>query len=327
VSRAPVQRQLRLVEVGLRDGLQAVPRVLDTSTKVQIVERLISAGVREIEVASFAHPAVLPQLADAADVLAAVPRTDGVVYRALVPNLRGAQRAADTAVDVVVALVSCDEKVSRINQGRSVEDVLRELPHIGAVARESGKEFVVGIAMAFFAPCAGLTSAEVRETVADRCVEAGARGVYFADTVGMADPVQITSALRETRARHADLEIGLHLHARNGFALANAYAALQTGVDWLESAFCGLGGDMWFPGTPDVLGNLATEDLLALTSAINVETGIDSGAYEAVSLAAAQATGAPRRDHVGRGGSRGQLAAMSWNEIMSRFEGVTTVSG
>ncbi|WP_018637862.1 beta/alpha barrel domain-containing protein [Parafrankia elaeagni] len=319
-----LQGSVTLVEVGLRDGLQSVEQTIPTEVKVDLVHRLVEAGVREIEVASFAHPKVLPQLADAEAVLAAVPRVDGVRYRALVPNLKGALRAAGCGLDHLVALTCCDEDVSRLNQGRGVEEVLAELPAIGAAARREGAALVVGIAMAFFAPCVGPTDPATRMEIIGRAVDAGATGVYFGDTVGMSNPVQVAEALAAARQRFPGLELGLHLHARNGFALANALAALQTGVDWLESAFCGIGGDLWFPGEPDVLGNLPTEDLLAFTDAIGVSTGVDAERYTRVSELAREATGRDPLDHLTRGGSARDMVDTTWKEIMGGFDGVTT---
>ncbi|MBC9734761.1 hydroxymethylglutaryl-CoA lyase [Nocardioides marmotae] len=315
---------VRVVEVGLRDGLQSVTQPLPTEAKVELVSAMVDSGITEIEAVSFAHPAVLPQLADAAEVLAAAPRTPGVRLRGLVPNLRGAQRAAACDLDVWVALVSCDEDVSRINQGRSRDEVVAELRDIGDLARECGVDLVVGLAMSFFAPCAGETDARTRRRLTDAAVEAGARGVYFADTVGMAHPGQIRAALLAARTDHPQLELGLHLHTRNGFALANVLSGLMTGVDWLEAAFCGLGGDLWFPGAPEVLGNLATEDLLAFTAALGVETGVDLGRYQRVSELAACKTGREPLDHVSRGGSKEELAAARWSDLMAGFDGITT---
>lgn len=324
---AKPQPSVRVVEVGLRDGLQSVERDVPTEAKVELVHLMVEAGVRDIEVASFAHPRVLPQLADAEAVLAAVPRGGGVRYRALVPNLRGAHRAAQCDLDVVVALVCCDEQVSRLNQGRSVAEVLAELPAIGELARDGGGELVVGIAMSYFTPCVGVTDPALRLEMVQRAVDAGATGVYFADTVGMANPVQVAESLESVSGRFPGLEIGLHLHARNGFALANVLAALQVGVDWLESAFCGIGGDLWFPGEPDVLGNLPTEDLLAFTAAIGVATTVDAQLYTRVSELARQVTGREPLDHYTRGGSAAGMVDTSWPEILRTFDGVTTTRG
>lgn len=319
-----LQGSVRIVEVGLRDGLQSVPDIVPTAAKVELVEALAESGVCEIEVASFAHPTVLPQMADAAELLAKVPRPPGVRFRALVPNLRGAQRAAECELDTWVALVSCDDAVSRINQGRPQSEVLAELEVIGELAREAGVELVVGLAMSFFAPCSGDTAPEVRRRLVAAAVDAGATGLYFADTVGMAYPRQIQQALTEGHQAHPDLQFGLHLHTRNGFALANALVALMCNVDWLESAFCGIGGDLWFPGSPDVLGNVATEDLIAFADALDVRTGIKSTAYRRVSALAARATNREPLDHMTRGGSRDELAAANWDDILVNFEGATT---
>ena len=145
-------KQIRVVEVGLRDGLQAVyDPVLSTETKIEAVRLLIDAGVGEIEAVSFAHPAVLPQLADAAEVMAGVPRTAGVRYRGLVPNLKGARRAVETGLNEIAVVVSADEGVSLRNQNRTTDQMLVELAEIGPLVRDSGADLVVGIACAFFA--------------------------------------------------------------------------------------------------------------------------------------------------------------------------------
>ncbi|KPM54160.1 pyruvate carboxyltransferase [Frankia sp. CcI49] len=324
MSSLALQPGVRVVEVGLRDGLQSVERIVPTEAKIELVEHMIDAGVRDIEVASFAHPRVLPQLADAEAVLAAVPRQPGVRYRALVPNLRGAHRAGQCELDYLVALTCCDEEVSRLNQGSGVAQVLADLPAIGEIARAAGAALIVGIAMAYFTPCVGATDPAIRLELVRRAVDAGAVGVYFGDTVGMANPVQIVDSLETTRAAFPTLEIGLHLHARNGFALANVLAALGVGVDWLESAFCGIGGDLWFPGEPDVLGNLPTEDLLAFTGALGVTTGIDEEAYARVSELARLTTGRESLDHRSRGGSAGEMTNARWSDILRTFKGVTT---
>lgn len=326
MSPLALQPSVNVVEVGLRDGLQSVRRTVPTAAKVELVHRMIDAGVRDIEVASFAHPRVLPQLADAEAVLAAVPRHSGVRYRALVPNLKGAQRASRCDVDIIVALVCCDEQVSLLNQGATVGEVLADLPAIGEIARRDGGGLVVGIAMSYFTPCVGVTDPAIRLETVQRAVDAGATGVYFADTVGMANPAQVVESLESARNRFPDLEIGLHLHARNGFALANVLAALQVGVDWLEAAFCGIGGDLWFPGEPDVLGNLPTEDLLAFTAALGVATTVDAQRYTRVSELAREATGREPLDHFTRGGSADGMVNTTWSEIMRNFDGATTTS-
>jgi hydroxymethylglutaryl-CoA lyase len=316
--------RLRVVEVGMRDGLQAVPEPLPTEAKVGVISGLIEAGVREIEAVSFAHPAVLPQLADAEAVMQSVPRPDGVRYRGLVPNLRGARRASACGLDEVVALTCCDERVSQINQGRGVEEVLRELPEIAEVTAAAGADLVVGIAMAFFATGSGLTDPSVPLAIAARAVDAGATGVYFADTAGMADPVQVSSLIGRARELFGETALGVHLHTRNGLAMANTYAAIQAGIDWVESAFCGLGGDLWFPGDPAVLGNTPTEDVVALTDAIGIETGIDLKRYLRLVADTAALVGRDPISYVTRGGTREELAGVDWDDVMAAGTQQTT---
>lgn len=303
---------VRLVEVGLRDGLQAVETVLPTDAKVELVHLLLEAGVTEIEAVSFAHPRVLPQLADAGEVMAAVPRRDGVTYRGLVPNLRGAQRAADCGLDEMVVVVSADETVSVKNQRRTTEEVLAELPDIARVADAAGSRLVVAVACAFFAPARGPVPATERDRVVDRAVDVGASAVYLAATSGEETPREIGEGVVATRRRHPDLEVGVHLHNRNGFAPANALVAMQAGASWLEASFAGLGGDLWFPGDPTVLGNAPMEDLIHLCDGLGVRTGVDLTAYLAVVRRAEELTGIPSTSFVTRGGTRGDLARAAW---------------
>ena len=318
---------VRVVEVGLRDGLQSVTEPVSTMVKLELVKLMIASGVTELEIASFAHPKVLPQLADAEELLALVPRPDGVRYRGLVPNLRGAERAADCGLHELVCLVSCDEQVSVINQGRGTDEVLAEIPKIAAIAEDNGARLIAGVAMAFFSPCVGKTDPDHRAALVDRVVESGAQGIYLADTVGMANPRQVFDAVAETRSRYPDLPIGLHLHTRNGFSMANVLAGLMAGVDWFESAFGGLGGDLWFPGDPSVLGNLATEDLVAFADSLGVSTGVDGEKFTPVTNLVELATGRPPLDHISRGGSAASMAALRWEDILKDFSGKTTTRG
>jgi hydroxymethylglutaryl-CoA lyase len=308
----PLPAQVRLVEVGLRDGLQAVSRVLPTEGKLELVHLLLEAGLREIEAVSFAHPRVLPQLADAAAVMAGVPRRAGVTYRGLVPNLRGAQRATDCGLDELVVVVSADDTVSVKNQRRTTAEVLAELPDIARVAEASGCRLIVAVACAFFAPARGPVPAAERDLVVDTAVDVGAPAVYLAATSGQETPVEVAEGVVATRRRHPQLQVGVHLHNRNGFAPANALAAMQAGASWLEASFGGLGGDMWFPGDPTVLGNAPMEDLVHLCEGLGVQTGVDLAAYLKVVRRAEELTGIPSTSFVTRGGTRDDLARATW---------------
>jgi hydroxymethylglutaryl-CoA lyase len=303
---------MRIVEVGLRDGLQSVEAVVPTGAKVEIVHALIEAGVRDIEAVSFAHPKVIPQLADAEAVMSQVPRIDGVTYRGLVPNLRGAERAAGCGLDEMLLVVAADEETSLRNQRRTVDQMMGEIAEVSTVAHSAGAEFLVAVACAFFAPARGPVPAEECDRVVDAAVEAGAEGVYLAGTSGMEHPLDFARGIARTRERHPDLAVGVHLHNRNGFAMANALAAMGAGAQWLECSFAGLGGDPWFPGDVSVLGNAPTEDVLHLCESVGVETGIDLAAYLGVVARVETLTGRSSTSYVTRGGTRTQLADAQW---------------
>jgi hydroxymethylglutaryl-CoA lyase len=305
-------RSIRLVEVGLRDGLQAVSEPLRTEDKVEVVRMLIGAGVREIEAVSFAHPKVLPQLADAEKVMAQVPRIPGVVYRGLAPNLQGAQRAVASGLDEIVVVISADEEVSLRNQRRSVNQLLAELASIGALTQKSGTRLLVAVACAFFAPARGPVPVEHTLRIVDAAVDAGAGGVYLAATSGQEQPRELADGIAQVHQRYPGLDLGIHLHNRNGFALANAMAAMVAGATWLEASFAGLGGDMWFPGDPTVLGNAPMEDLVHFCDGLGVDTGINLTAYLQVVERIVELTGRPSTSFVTRGGTRNELASARW---------------
>ncbi len=305
--------RIRLVEVGLRDGLQSVETVISTEDKLAIVDALISSGVKEIEAVSFAHPRVLPQLADAEDVMANVPRLPGVTYRGLVPNLRGAQRAIETNLDAVVMVASADESMSVMNQGRPRADVLRELPEVGRIVTSSDAEFIVGIACAIFAPTRGPVSVAEMDLVVSAAQDAGASSVYIGATSGMEHPVEVAERVSHIREKFSGLSVGVHLHNRAGFGIACAMTAMTSGADWLEGSFAGLGGDLWFPGDPSVLGNVAMEDLVHFCESGGVSTGIDLVQYLTVVEEVERITSTASSSHVSRGGTRLALSEAQWD--------------
>lgn len=307
---------MRVVEVGMRDGLQSVRNIIPTADKLALVESIIDAGVTEIEVASFAHPKVLPQLADAERLLAAVPRPPGVRYRGLVPNAHGARRALDSGVNEIVALTCTDPDVTMINQRRTHPQMWDELDEILAAAGDT--PVTVAIVMSFFAYGTGVVSPERLDSFVERIVAAGATSIYVADSAGLADPRQVFDALRRIRQTYPSLAVGVHLHTRGGFALANTLAAMQAGVDWVEGAFCGLGGDLWLPGDVDVLGNTPTEDLAAMLEYMGIATGIDLERYGHTVALATRLTGSPAFGHYTRGGSRNEMRDIIWEKVLAQ---------
>ncbi len=309
-------QSMRVVEVGMRDGLQSIRQTIPTLDKLRLVESLLDSGVTEIEVASFAHPKVLPQLADAEALLAAVPRHAGVRYRGLVPNAHGARRALDSGVNEIVALTCTDPDVTMINQRRTHPQMWDELDKILSAAGDT--PVTVAIVMSFFAYGSGVVEPERLDAFVDRIVAAGAKSIYVADSAGLADPRQVYEAIRRIKSKQPTLSVGVHLHTRGGFALANTLAAMQAGVDWVEGAFCGLGGDLWLPGDVDVLGNTPTEDLVAMLQYMGVSTGIDLERYGDTVELAKEITGSPAFGHFTRGGSRTKMRDIDWKEILSQ---------
>lgn len=312
----PLPQAMRVVEVGMRDGLQAVRETIPTDDKLRLVESILASGITEIEVASFAHPKVLPQLADAEALLAKVPREPGIRYRGLVPNARGARRALDSGVTEIVALTCTDPDVTMINQRRTHPQMWDELDEI--LESAGSTPVTVAIVMSFFAYGSGVVSPGRLDAFVKRIVEAGASSIYVADSAGLADPQQVYQAVRRIKAAYPTLAVGVHLHTRGGFALANTLAALQAGVDWVEGAFCGLGGDLWLPGDVDVLGNTPTEDLAAMLQYMGVSTGIDLDRYAETVALASSLTGIRAFGHLTRGGSRTEMEAIVWSEILSQ---------
>jgi hydroxymethylglutaryl-CoA lyase len=311
-DRSELPKRTRIVDVTLRDGLQVIEEPLSTDIKLDMLRALLDAGVREIETVSFAHPRVLPQLADAEELMARAPRPRHVRYRGLVPNVRGAERARDCGLDEFVAVVAADDEVSRRNQGRPTQEIITDLPRIGALAHQAGAALIIIVACGFFAPARGPMPWRDAEAIIDAAVDSGAAGVSLATTTGMEDPIQVAAGVRRTRARYPELGIGVHLHNRNGFAPANALAALAAGADWLEGAVAGLGGDLWFPGDRTVLGNAATEDLVHLLDSVGVATGVHLDRLRAAMRLVMEATDWPATSFVARGGTRDELATAEW---------------
>ncbi|MCJ0977444.1 hydroxymethylglutaryl-CoA lyase [Rhodococcus sp. ARC_M12] len=297
---------------GLRDGLQAVLDVLSADRKLDILTGVLDAGFTTVEITSFAHPKVLPQFADAERLIAEAPRRGGVRYKALVPNVRGAQRACATSIDEIVAVIPVDPGMALKNQNATPEKLLADFDDIVVEAHRAGKTVSAAIATAFFSPCRGAVDVAELDHVVTRVVEAGTDSLYLAGTSGMETPTEFADGVRRVKGRYPGMPVGVHLHNRNGHAAVNALASLAAGADWLEGSFGGLGGDMWFPGDPSVLGNAPMEDLVVLFESLGITTGIDLGAFLMVVQKVETYTGIPSYSFVSRGGTRHELADAQW---------------
>jgi len=252
-------------EVGPRDGLQAEAPV-SVDDRVRLIEKLIDAGVRHIEACSFVSPKAVPSMAGAAEVMARVPRTSGIRYAALVPNLKGAQMALEAGVDELTVTISASETYNQRNVKMPIEESVAQIEQICAAAAQIPVDAIVSCA--FGSPYEEVPPRDV-VTLARRLESDGATRITYADTTGMATPPLIS-----TLAAVASSIDGLHLHDSRGTALVNAYAAVELGVRRFDTSIGGLGGSPFADGAA---GNLATEGLAYLLDDAGYETGVDLG--------------------------------------------------
>jgi hydroxymethylglutaryl-CoA lyase len=277
-----VGERVKIREVGPRDGFQNEPDRIATDDKVRLIERLAGSGLTRLEVTSFARRDVIPQLADAAEVLERIQVPPHVQLSVLVPNPRGLENALrhrDRFHEVGV-FVSASETHNRRNVNRSVEESMAALDVMIPAAREAGLHCEAVIATAFGCPYEGPVPVQRVLDLASRMLAAGANEIGFGDTTGMANPRQVRAFFAAAREALAGVELTAHFHNTRGQGLANALAAFDVGVDSFESSFGELGG---CPVPPGSTGNVATEDLVSMFHEMDVETGIDLAALLEVS--------------------------------------------
>jgi hydroxymethylglutaryl-CoA lyase len=267
---ASLPQSVQIVEVGPRDGLQNESVLVPTETKVALIERAIAAGARRIEATSFVHPDLVPQMADAEAVMAAVPRRDDVSYIGLVLNRRGLERAIAAGVDELHVAVWASDTFGRRNQGQDVADGLRVWDEIAPLAHAAGVPISVSIAAAFGCPFEGEVPADRVVEIARRLAEAGPAEIGLGDTVGVGVPTQVTDLVGGIR-EFVDIPLRCHFHNTRNTGYANAAAAVAAGVTALDASVGGLGG---CPFAPAATGNIATEDLTYLLERMGVSTGM-----------------------------------------------------
>jgi len=289
---------VRIREVGPRDGFQNEPEVIATADKVALIDRLARTGLRRIEVTSFVRPDVIPQLADAREVLAAIDVPPGVSRSVLIPNERGLDHALELRdrFDEATVFLSASETHNAKNVNRSIADSLAGLEVVLGRAREAGLRCEGVISTSFGCPYEGHVDPERVFEIAGRLIAAGAQEVGFGDTTGMANPVQVRAFFLAARERLGrDVELTAHFHNTRGQGLANVLAALQAGCDSFESSFGELGG---CPVPAGATGNIATEDLVSMLHEMGVETGIDLPALVDAARAVRDVLGRPLGSHV-----------------------------
>lgn len=266
-------RTVEICEVSPRDGLQNESALISVSDKVELVERAVRAGARRIEVTSFVHPKKVPQMADAEEVMGALPRRGGVKYGALVLNARGLERALATGVDEINIVVVATDTFSGRNQGMSTAQACLESVNLVAEARSAGIMSTVTIAAAFGCPFEGEVAPDRLRDVVQRVIDSGLDELALADTIGVAVPADITKRVTLARAvTGTELPLRLHLHDTRHTGVANAVAAVEAGVTVLDASIGGTGG---CPFAPNATGNVATDDLVYLFDRMGIATGLD----------------------------------------------------
>jgi hydroxymethylglutaryl-CoA lyase len=287
---------VRIREVGPRDGFQNEPEVIATDDKVALVDALARTGLRRLEVTSFVRADVIPQLADAAEVLARIDVPDEVAVSVLIPNERGLENALEhrERFQEINVFLSATESHNRANVNRSVEESLRGLENVLGSARAAGLRCEGVISVSFGCPYEGHVPVERVHAIARRLVEAGAAEVAFGDTTGMANPRQVRKFFSAAREQLGDVELTAHFHNTRGQGLANVFAALDTGVESFESSFGELGG---CPVPAGATGNIATEDLVSMLHEMGIETGVDLSALLACSRRVQEILGRPLGSH------------------------------
>lgn len=292
VSTAALPTRVRVYEVGPRDGLQAETDIIPTAVKAALCRRLYAAGVANLELTSFVPRAWVPQLADAAELMAALELPRGARGVALVPNLRGLERARESGVTEVAVVVSATAAFAKANLNTTIEGAVERAEEVLASARMPVRAY---ISMAFGDPWEGDVAVDVVARLARRLHEAGAHTIALGDTIGVATPGLTSRVVTETIDAGVPVEsLALHLHDTYGQALANVLTALQLGVSEFDAAVGGLGRCPYAKGAT---GNLATEDLVYLLDGLGIETGIDLRALAATTawLSSVRGVGAPSR--------------------------------
>jgi hydroxymethylglutaryl-CoA lyase len=287
----------RIREVGPRDGFQNEPEVIRTDTKVRLINALARTGLRRVEITSFVRPDVIPQLADAAEVLQSVDIPEDVSRSVLIPNQRGLERALELRehFDEINVFMSASETHNLKNVNRSMHDSLTALERVLPRARAAGLRCEGVISVAFGCPYEGAVPEERVFEIAERLAAAGAQEIGFGDTTGMANPRQVRAFFAAARRRLGPgVELTAHFHNTRGQGLANVYAALEAGIDSFESSFGELGG---CPVPAGATGNVATEDVVSMLHEMGVQTGIDLRELLKVSRAVQYHLGRPLGSH------------------------------
>ncbi len=266
-----MQKKINILEVGPRDGFQNLKQLLTKEQKLEIIDGLVAAGVKELEITSFVSPKAIPQMADAKEVATyCTEKYKDVKLYALAPNLRGAQGAWESGVRNISFVVSLSESHNKANINRTHDESLAELAKIIEAYPEMN--ICVGLATVFGCPFEGIPTMQSAIDFGKRLYEMGIRSINLADTIGIAVPSQIREVVSAYKTEFPDMEIQIHIHDTRNMGMVNTLAAIECGVNTVQSTLGGLGGCPFAPGAS---GNTATEDLVYMLNRMGYETGID----------------------------------------------------
>jgi hydroxymethylglutaryl-CoA lyase len=264
--------QVTVVDVTPRDGLQDADHFVTSEQKLSFIHALVDSGIVAIEATSFMHPKWIPQLADADYVATHLQQHPGVIYSALIPNMRGYERAQTAHIEEITLVVSASESHNRANLNRSVDESLAQLRQVAERAGTDGVKVRGAIATAFGCPFEGKVAPEAVLRIVHAYAEMGIQQVSLADTIGVGNPRQVFTLFQEARqVLPENISLSAHFHDRAGYGLVNVFAALQAGVTTFDAAIGGIGGCPYAPGAP---GNLSTETLVEYLEAMGFATGI-----------------------------------------------------
>ena len=261
-----------LCEVGPRDGLQNEQAILSVEQKIDLIEGIVEAGARSVEVGSFVHPKAVPLMADTDEVVRRLKKREGVDYRALALNMKGVERAQAAGLRKIKLTVSASPTHSRQNSNAAPEDIIKSFEQCADFCGKNDMELTGAIATAFGYHTEGVIPLEQVEKVVQAYLAIGVKELSMSDTTVMAHPKQVYESMKELKNRYPEVLWTLHLHDTRGMALANILAGMMAGVTHFDSSFAGLGGCPFAPGAS---GNVATEDVVNMLHSIGVETGYD----------------------------------------------------
>lgn len=279
---------IHITEVGVRDGLQNEKVVVSTEDKLKLIGELVKAGVKSIEVASFVNPKVVPQMADAEEVIARLPEAEGVLYRALVLSDSGLKRALATSVPAIQLSFAVSDGFNLKNIRRTTDESITEMLKIVDAAKSAGKHVNLILGTVFGCPYDGAVDLKRVTHIAKQFAEAGVDELTYADTIGIANPKAVEEAIQLYKQLDLNTPLGLHFHNTRGRGLANALVGVQNGITRFDSSIGGIGG---CPFAPKAVGNICTEDFVSMLHDMGHDTGLDLDHYVATAKVLEQVLG------------------------------------